>query len=139
MFLSFWLIHTPDETRKRRKFHFTVIFSEVIFELLIRLELAHLTAVGAAAQFYYRLYEILDAQGTICSFVPPRVLKLENIREAGLKKSTKFHIKTVIGGLRLTFVEMATLSHIAVGRYSRAIAVLPFKVGELNLLTSGHF
>lgn len=83
--------------------------------------------------------EILATQGTVWHFIPPRAPNFGGIWEAGIK-STKYHIKRVIGDSTLTYEEMATLlSQIEACLNSRPISVLPSEAGELNPLTPGHF
>ncbi|XP_063540322.1 uncharacterized protein LOC134749332 [Cydia strobilella] len=67
--------------------------------------------------------ESLALNGTTWHFIPPRSPNFDGLWEAGIK-STKYHIKRVIGESTLTFEEMATLlSQIEACLNSRPISV----------------
>ncbi|XP_061711692.1 uncharacterized protein LOC133520988 [Cydia pomonella] len=81
----------------------------------------------------------LATQGTTWHFIPPRAPNFGGLWEAGIK-STKFHIKRVIGESTLTYEEMATLlSQVEACLNSRPISVLPSNPNEPSPLTPGHF
>jgi hypothetical protein len=83
--------------------------------------------------------EGLASKGTTWHFIPPRAPNFGGLWEAAIK-STKFHIKRVIGEATLTFEEMSTLlSQIEACLNSRPISVLPNNPNEPNPLTPGHF
>lgn len=83
--------------------------------------------------------ESLATQGTAWHFIPPRAPNFGGLWEAGIK-STKFHIKRVIGDTTLTYEEMATLlSQIEACLNSRPISLLSNDPEDPNPLTPGHF
>ncbi|XP_063545735.1 uncharacterized protein LOC134753726 [Cydia strobilella] len=83
--------------------------------------------------------EGLALNGTTWHLIPPRSPNFGGLWEAGIK-STKYHIKRVIGESTLTFEEMATLlSQIEACLNSRPISVVPNDPNEPNPLTPGHF
>lgn len=81
----------------------------------------------------------LASQGTTWHFIPPRAPNFGGLWESGIK-STKYHIKRVIGDSTLTYEEMATLlSQIEACLNSRPLTVLNNDSEEANPLTPGHF
>lgn len=83
--------------------------------------------------------EGLAIKGTTWHFIPPRAPNFGGLWEAAIK-STKFHIKRVIGEATLTFEEMSTLlNQIEACLNSRPISLLPNNPNEPNPLTPGHF
>lgn len=85
------------------------------------------------------IVESLASTGTTWHFIPARSPNFGGLWEAGIK-STKHHIRRVIGDSTLTFEEMTTLlCQIEACLNSRPISVLPNEPGEPNPLTPGHF
>lgn len=82
----------------------------------------------------------LEANGTQWHFIPPRAPNFGGLWEAGVK-STKFHLKRVIGDSTLTFEEMSTLlSQVEACLNSRPLTVInSTEPGEPLPLTPGHF
>ncbi|XP_045446386.1 uncharacterized protein LOC123654528 [Melitaea cinxia] len=105
--------------------------------------------VGAARQllclfneektnFKPELAEYLATNGTQWNFVPPRAPNFGGLWEARIK-STKFHLKRVVGNSTLTYEEMATvLSQIEACLNSRPLSRVEDQ-GEVVVLTPGHF
>lgn len=72
-------------------------------------------------------------------FIPPHSPNFGGLWEAGVK-STKFHLKRVIGESTLTFEEMTTvLIQVEACLNSRPLSILPNNAGEPLPLTPGHF
>lgn len=72
-------------------------------------------------------------------FIPPHAPNFGGLWEAGVK-STKFHLKRVIGDSTLTFEEMTTLlTQIEACLNSRPISQLPTDHSDPSPLTPGHF
>jgi hypothetical protein len=85
------------------------------------------------------IVETLASSGTAWHFIPPKSPNFGGLWEAGIK-STKYHIKRVIGDSTLTYEEMSTLlSQIEACLNSRPISVIPSSSDEPNPLTPGHF
>ncbi|XP_037293582.1 uncharacterized protein LOC119189039 [Manduca sexta] len=82
----------------------------------------------------------LATHGTEWHFIPPHAPNFGGLWEAGIK-STKFHLKRVIGDSMLTFEEMTTLlNQIEACLNSRPITVMDnTDVIEPLPLTPGHF
>ncbi|XP_045452957.1 uncharacterized protein LOC123662116 [Melitaea cinxia] len=105
--------------------------------------------VGAARQllclfneektnFKPELAEYLATNGTQWNFIPPRAPNFGGLWEAGIK-STKFHLKRVVGNSTLTYEEMATvLSQIEACLNSRPLSRVEDQT-EVVVLTPGHF
>ncbi|XP_059045792.1 uncharacterized protein LOC131841489 [Achroia grisella] len=83
--------------------------------------------------------EILATDGTSWKFIPPRAPNFAGLWEAGIK-STKFHVKRVIGDATLTFEEMSTLlCQVEACLNSRPISIMSNNLEEPLPLTPGHF
>ncbi|XP_045459242.1 uncharacterized protein LOC123669695 [Melitaea cinxia] len=84
--------------------------------------------------------EHLEANGTEWHFIPPHSPNFGGLWEAGVK-STKFHVKRVIGDATLTFEEITTLlSQVEACLNSRPISIIHVdEPGEPLPLTPGHF
>lgn len=97
-------------------------------------ELQQLTAIQSS------LAEHLEANGTEWHFIPPHSPNFGGLWEAGVK-STKFHLKRVIGEATLTFEELTTLlSQVEACLNSRPMCTIKVDdPGEPLPLTPGHF
>lgn len=83
--------------------------------------------------------ESLALHGTNWHFIPAKMPNAGGLWEAGIK-STKYHLKRVIGEATLTFEEMTTLlSQIEACLNSRPLSIVNNNPGESNPLTPGHF
>ncbi|KAJ8717531.1 hypothetical protein PYW08_005930 [Mythimna loreyi] len=81
----------------------------------------------------------LATNGTTWHFIPPRSPNLVGLWEAGVK-STKHHLKRVIGNSTLTFEEMTTLlCQIEACLNSRPIAQISSSPEDSYPLIPGHF
>ncbi|XP_026741350.1 uncharacterized protein LOC113503524 [Trichoplusia ni] len=86
--------------------------------------------VGAARE--------LANNGTECHFIPPHAPNFGGLWEAGIK-STKHHLKRVIGNSTLTYEEMATvLAQIEACLNSRPLSYVEDQ-DKMSVLTPGHF
>ncbi|XP_026741898.1 uncharacterized protein LOC113503951 [Trichoplusia ni] len=84
--------------------------------------------------------EQLEANGTEWHFIPPHSPNFGGLWEAGVK-STKFHLKRVIGDATLTYEELTTLlSQIEACLNSRPMSTINVDdPGEPMPLKPGHF
>lgn len=83
--------------------------------------------------------EWLSNNGTNWHFIPPQAPNFGGLWEAGIK-STKHHLKRVVGNNTLTYEEMATvLSQIEACLNSRPISQLSDNIQDQTPLTPGHF
>lgn len=86
--------------------------------------------------------EIVDSlamNGTSWHFIPPRAPNFGGLWEAAIK-STKFHLKRVIGNTTLTYEEMATvLAQIESCLNSRPLSRIDGASDMQSILTPGHF
>lgn len=104
------------------------------------------TFVGAARELeklksiQSALAERLESRGTEWHFIPPHSPNFGGLWEAGVK-STKFHLKRVIGEATLTYEEISTLlCQVEACLNSRPISVInSTDPGETLPLTPGHF
>lgn len=81
----------------------------------------------------------LAGNGTNWHFIPPHAPNFGGLWEAGVR-STKHHLKRVVGNSTLTFEEMTTLlSQIEACLNSRPISQLPTYPDDPYPLTPGHF
>lgn len=101
-------------------------------------ELKHLFADEKSSM----LPEIIDdlaTNGTHWHFIPPHSPNFGGLWEAGIK-STKYHLKRVIGNSTLTYEEMATvLSQVEACLNSRPMSKLTDNSNDPMPLTPGHF
>lgn len=97
-------------------------------------ELQQLTAIQSS------IAQDLEVRGTSWHFIPPHAPNFGGLWEAGVK-STKFHLKRVIGDQTLTFEEMSTLlCQVEACLNSRPISVIHNDDPSEPLpLTPGHF
>ncbi|XP_045507446.1 uncharacterized protein LOC123703480 [Colias croceus] len=100
------------------------------------------TFVGASRELQSALSSVgeqLEANGTEWHFIPPHSPNFGGLWEAGVK-STKFHLKRVIGETTLTYEEMSTLlAQVEACLNSRPITVDTSDPNEPAPLTPGHF
>lgn len=83
--------------------------------------------------------ESLALNGTSWHFIPPKSPNFGGLWEAGIK-STKYHIKRVIGDSTLTYEEMSTLlNQIEACLNSRPLSLMHNDPNEPTPLTPGHF
>ncbi|CAK1597854.1 unnamed protein product [Parnassius mnemosyne] len=83
------------------------------------------------------LVECLANNGTKWNFIPPHAPNFGGLWEAGIK-STKYHLRRVIGNSTLTFEELTTvLAQIEACLNSRPLSCVD--QNELTVLTPGHF
>ncbi|XP_045535734.1 uncharacterized protein LOC123721318 [Papilio machaon] len=104
------------------------------------------TFVGASrelqrlAPYQTSIAQHLEANNTEWHFIPPHAPNFGGLWEAGVK-STKFHLKRVIGDATLTYEELTTLlTQVEACLNSRPISVMNLNdPGEPIPLTPGHF
>lgn len=83
--------------------------------------------------------EWLGNNGTTWHFNPPHAPNFNGLMEAGVK-STKFHLRRIIGDSTLTYEELATvLAQIEACLNSRPLSIMPGNPDEPTPLTPGHF
>lgn len=83
--------------------------------------------------------ELLASNGTHWHYIPPASPHFGGLREAGVK-STKHHLKRVIGDSTLTFEELYTvLTQIEACLNSRPLCPMTSDPTDLQVLTPGHF
>lgn len=83
--------------------------------------------------------DFLSMNGTTWHFIPPHAPNFGGLWEAGVK-STKHHLKRIIGTSTLTFEEMTTvLAQIEACLNSRPISLLSNNPEDSCPLTPGHF
>lgn len=101
-------------------------------------ELRHLVAAEQSS-VAVDIKEWLGNNGTTWHFIPPHAPNFGGLWEAGVK-STKFHLKRVIGNSTLTFEEMSTLLvQIEACLNSRPLSTMPDNPDDPTPLTPGHF
>lgn len=92
-----------------------------------------------ASKFYKKCSSLLADEGTAWIFIPPSAPHFGGIWEAGIK-STKHHLRRVIGQSTLTFEEMSTLlAQIEACLNSRPLTPFSTDPQDLVPLTPGHF
>lgn len=104
------------------------------------------TFVGASKelqqlkQLHSSIASNLEVSGTEWHFIPPHAPNFGGLWEAGIK-STKFHLKRVIGESTLTYEELSTLlSQVEACLNSRPMSLINVEdPGEPTPLTPGHF
>jgi hypothetical protein len=74
-----------------------------------------------------------SSQGICWKFIPERA---RGLWEAAVK-STKLHLKKIVGEVKLTFEEMSTMLEACLN--SRPLTILPDSTDGLDVLTPGHF
>ncbi|XP_055941843.1 uncharacterized protein LOC129971891 [Argiope bruennichi] len=85
------------------------------------------------------LSNFLSEEGIQWKFLPPRAPNFGGLWEAGVK-SFKYHLKRVVGVSKLTYEEFFTILHQIEGILnSRPITPLSSDMGDLEILTPGHF
>lgn len=83
--------------------------------------------------------ENLATNGTAWHFIPPRAPNFGGLWEAAIK-STKFHLKRVIGNAKLTYEEMSTvLAQVESCLNSRPLSRIEGEADVESILTPGHF
>ncbi|KAL0839000.1 hypothetical protein ABMA28_016997 [Loxostege sticticalis] len=101
-------------------------------------KLLHMWKQGKS-QIPNELAKSLDDTGTKWRFIPPGAPNFGGLWEAGVK-STKFHLKRIIGDAMLTFEELTTLlTQIEACLNSRPLSKLSDHPNDLEPLTPGHF
>ncbi|XP_026729604.1 uncharacterized protein LOC113495194 [Trichoplusia ni] len=101
-------------------------------------ELRHLVAAEKSS-VAAEIREWLGNNSTSWHFIPPHSPNFGGLWEAGVK-STKFHLKRVIGNSTLTYEEMSTLlSQVEACLNSRPLSMLSDNSSDPTPLTPGHF
>ncbi|XP_066585485.1 uncharacterized protein [Prorops nasuta] len=93
----------------------------------------------AASQFYKEIAVVLANDFTSWNFIPPNTPHCGGLWEAGVR-STKHHVKRVLGEQVLTYEEFSTLLvEIEACLNSRPLCPMSGDVDDLNALTPAHF
>ncbi|XP_038210263.1 uncharacterized protein LOC119831089 [Zerene cesonia] len=101
-------------------------------------ELRHLVAIEQSSAAV-EIREWIGNQGTNWHFIPPHAPNFGGLWEAGVK-STKNHLRRVIGDSTLTYEEMSTvLAQIEACLNSRPLSLIPDNHNDPMPLTLGHF
>ncbi|XP_037931336.1 uncharacterized protein LOC119666126 [Teleopsis dalmanni] len=94
---------------------------------------------GNAIKNNTSMVPILAAEKIEWHFIPPASPHFGGIWEAAVK-STKYHLKRVIGETKLTFEEMTTLlNQIEAVLNSRPLCYISSEIDSIDVLTPGHF
>ncbi|KMQ90403.1 hypothetical protein RF55_9844 [Lasius niger] len=93
-----------------------------------------------AADFYRDCRAQLTADGTEWTFIPPSAPHFGGLWEAGVKsKSTKYHLRRVLGDNSLTYEELSTLlCQVEACLNSRPLYPMSADPTDLTALTPGH-
>ncbi|XP_047038037.1 uncharacterized protein LOC124643200 [Helicoverpa zea] len=90
------------------------------------------------SNFNAELAEYLATNGTEWHFIPPHAPNFGGLWEAGIK-STKYHLKRIIGNTTLTYEEMATvLAQVEACLNSRPLSYVEDE-DKVDILTPAHF
>ena len=93
----------------------------------------------AASTFYREVASTIANDGTSWVFIPPNTPHCGGLWEAGVK-STKYHLRRVIGEHTLTFEELSSLLvEIEVCLNSRPLYPMSSDIEDLQALTPAHF
>jgi len=93
---------------------------------------------NAAAEFYKDCRAQLATDGTEWSFIPPSAPHFGGLWEAGVK-STKHHLRRVLGDHLLTYEELSTLlCRVEACLNSRPLYPMSAEAADLAALTPGH-
>lgn len=93
----------------------------------------------AASDFYQEAGASLANDGTEWRFIPPRAPHFGGLWEAGVR-STKHHLRRIVGEQALTFEELTTLlCQVEACLNSRLLCPLSSEPADLVALTPGHF
>lgn len=91
------------------------------------------------ARMNVKAAEIFADEGISWHFIPPTAATFGGLWEAGVK-STKYHLKRVLGNSRLTYEEFTTvLVQIEACLNSRPLCPISSDSRDFNVLTPGHF
>lgn len=101
-------------------------------------ELRHLIALEQSS-VALEIREWIGNQGTTWHFIPPHAPNFGGLWEAGVR-STKGHLRRIIGESTLTYEEMSTvLAQIEACLNSRPLSLMPDSPNQPLPLTPGHF
>lgn len=93
---------------------------------------------GAASDFHQECKELLASDGTEWSFIPPSAPHFGGLWEAGVK-STKHHLRRVLGEQTPTYEELSTLlCQIEACLNSRPLCPMSADPADFAALTPGH-
>ncbi|XP_064074410.1 uncharacterized protein LOC135193908 [Vanessa tameamea] len=93
----------------------------------------------ATSDFSKEIKTLLANEGTTWHYIPPQAPNFGGLWEAGVR-STKYHLKRVIGDTTLTYEELSTvLTQIEACLNSRPLCQLSDNSDDVLPLTPGHF